>query len=50
VLSRFSSSEKDTVDQAIEQAVDALITYIRADLTTAMNHFNKKTIQPKTQT
>ena len=50
VLSRFSSSEKDIVDQAIEQAVDALTTYIRADLTTAMNHFNKKTIQPKTQT
>ena len=50
VLSRFSSAEKEVVEQRIDQAVDALTTYIRADLTTAMNHFNKKTIQPKTQT
>lgn len=50
VLSRFSTSEKEVVDQSIDQAVDALTTYIRADLTTAMNHFNKKTIKPKTQT
>lgn len=50
VLSRFSSSEKEIVDEATELAVEALTTFIRADLTTAMNHFNKKTIQPKTQT
>jgi PTH1 family peptidyl-tRNA hydrolase len=50
VLSRFSSSEKEIVDEAKALAVEALATFIRADLTTAMNHFNKKTIQPKTQT
>jgi PTH1 family peptidyl-tRNA hydrolase len=49
VLSRFSSSEKEIVDETLELAVEALTTFIRSDLTTAMNHFNKKTIQPKTQ-
>jgi PTH1 family peptidyl-tRNA hydrolase len=49
VLSRFTSSEKEVVDEALELVTEALTTFIRADLTTAMNHFNKKTIQPKTQ-
>lgn len=40
VLSGFTSEERKTVDKALEQAEDAVFTYIREGLETAMNSFN----------
>lgn len=40
VLSPFSTQQEETVQEVIEEAVEALLTVVREDLDTAMNRFN----------
>lgn len=40
VLGRFSAPERKMVDEAAEQAADAIRTIITQDADTAMNRFN----------
>lgn len=40
VLSPFSPSQEPHIDQAIENAIDAILTSVRDDLDAAMNRFN----------
>lgn len=41
VLSPFSSDERPVIRQAIEQAADACVTWIKEGIEAAMNQFNK---------
>lgn len=40
VLSKPLNEEKELIDQAINNARDALVTYLKKDFATAMNNFN----------
>lgn len=40
VLSPFTAEERPHIHEAIEDACDAVLTVVRDDLATAMNHFN----------
>ena len=40
VLSRFSGSDVEVIENAVRQAADAVETWVREGVNTAMNRFN----------
>jgi PTH1 family peptidyl-tRNA hydrolase len=42
VLSPFADGERETVDSAVTEAVDAVLTFIQEGMDIAMNRFNRR--------
>lgn len=43
VLRDFSGEDAEFLPSVLDRGVEAILTYIREDLTTAMNRYNSKT-------
>ena len=46
VLSEFSQEEENTIEHVIEQAVEAIETYLKDGVQTAMNQYNRNVSNP----